>query len=245
MGKIDFGVKSTERQAIGRGWTFGIVAGNSNSQFVNRQIKSIRAQGISEYEILVVSPQKPEDEAVKWVPFSEKLHTNWITRKKNLLAQNACHENLVLMHDYIGLEKDWAAGFEIFGNSWNIVLTRIEDISGRRFYDWVSWDSPIYPKYAPIPYSKKDHTSFQFIPGAYWVAKTEFMLANPLDESLSWGESEDVEWSLRVRDKGLVFNPYSKVRHLKRHRGFKFSRSINNDGLQICPRPDFLNWEQI
>jgi hypothetical protein len=244
LGPDPFG-SSHARPAIQRPWTFGIVASNPNSQLVKHQISLIKAQGLSEYEILVVSPQKPEDEMLKWVPFFEGLGTNWITRKKNLLAQNALHENLVLMHDYIGLHKDWAAGFEIFGNNWNLVLTRVEDFYGRRFYDWASWDSPIYPKYSPIPYSRKDHTSHQFIPGAYWVAKTEFMLDNPLDENLLWGQSEDVEWSLRVRNRGLVFNPYSKVRHLKKHRGFKFSRSINNDGLQICPRPDFLNWEQI
>lgn len=165
--------------------------------------------------------------------------------QKNLLAQHARHENLVVMHDYVGLHKDWAAGFEIFGSGWNVVLTRVEDVFGRRFYDWTSWDSSVYPEYAPIPYSVKDHTSYQFIPGAYWVAKTQFMLENPLDESLLWGQSEDVEWSLRVREKGLVFNPFSRVRLLKRHRGFRLYRSINGGGLQIRPRPDYLNWETI
>jgi hypothetical protein len=245
LGTNNLGTSITKTGVICGPWSFGIVANNPNSPLVHRQISSIRAQGLSEFEILIVSSQKPEDKKVKWVPFPEELGTNWITRKKNFLAQNARHENLVVMHDYIGLHKDWAAGFEIFGNSWNIALTRVEDIAGRRFYDWAAWDSVIYPRYAPIPYSKKDHTSYQFIPGAYWVVKTQFMLDYPLNEKLSWGQSEDVEWSLRVREKGLVFNSYSKVCHLKKHRGFKFYRSINNDGLQIYPRPDFLNWEQI
>jgi GT2 family glycosyltransferase len=212
---------------------------------VRRQIDSIKALGIQNFEILIVSSKTPGHESIKWLQFEDKLGTNWITRKKNILAQNAKYENLVLMHDYIGLDKDWATGFEIFGDNWNVALTRVEDFYGRRFYDWASWDSPTYPRYSPIPYSVKDHTSHQFVPGAYWVAKTQFMLDNPLNEELFWGDSEDVEWSLRVREKGLVFNPYSKVRHLKKHRGFKFYRSINNDGLQIRPRPDFLNWEKI
>ena len=42
------------------------------------------------------------------------------------------------------------------------------------------------------------------------------MIKNPLDEELAWGESEDVEWSKRVRTKTVFkFNKYSVVRFLK------------------------------
>ena len=55
-----------------------------------------------------------------------------------------------------------------------------------------------------------------YISGGYWVAKKKFMLANPLDESLRWGESEDVEWSLRIRDKfKYVMNINSTVKTIK------------------------------
>lgn len=227
-------------------FSIGLITTGSNSSLVQKQLSTIKSCGLEEYEVIVVGGMPIEEAGVKHLPFEDERVPGWITRKKNLIAQNAQYENCVIMHDYIGLDQDWAAGFEIFGNNWNVAMTRVEDIFGRRFYDWLSWDSPVYPRYAPIPYSVKDHTSFQFISGAYWVAKTQFMLDHPLDESLTWGQSEDIEWSLRVRQNGLVFNPFSKVRHLKKHRGFKFHRSINKeDGIQIRPRPDFLNWEQI
>ena len=227
-------------------FSVGLITTRNNNHLVQKQLSTISMCGLGEHEVIVVGGEPIEGPNVRHIPFEDERVPGWITRKKNLIAQNALYENCVIMHDYIGLDKDWAAGFEIFGNNWNVAMTPVEDFFGRRFYDWVSWDSPIYPKYAPIPYSTKDHTSFQFISGAYWVAKTEFMLDHPLDENLSWGQSEDVEWSLRVRNKGLVLNPYSKVRHLKKHRGFKLFRSINKEhGLQIYPRPDFLNWEQI
>ena len=40
-----------------------------------------------------------------------------------------------------------------------------------------------------------------YISGAYWVAKKHVMEAEPLNEDLKHSEAEDVEWSLRVRDK--------------------------------------------
>lgn len=210
------------------------------------QISSIQNLKVKEYEILVIGGEATfQDARITHIPFDETQKLNWITKKKNTLAQRASYENLILCHDYIGFEPDWAAGFDIFGNDWSIALNRVVDRRGRRFYDWVSWDSPTFQTYAPIPYSLSDHVNYQFIPGAYWAVKTQFMIENPLNETLTWGESEDIEWSLRVRDQGLRFNPFSQNFHLKKHRGFKTWRSINGDGFQFSPRRDFYNWESL
>ena len=40
-----------------------------------------------------------------------------------------------------------------------------------------------------------------YISGAYWVAKRSFMIKNPLDEELAWGESEDVGGSKELEQK--------------------------------------------
>lgn len=85
MGTENLGKTQTKPYVISRPWTFGIVASHPNSQLVNHQISAIQAQGLSEYEILIVSPQKPDNEVVRWVPISESPGTNWITRKKTCL----------------------------------------------------------------------------------------------------------------------------------------------------------------
>ena len=57
-----------------------------------------------------------------------------------------------------------------------------------------------------------------YISGAYWLAKKHVMEAEPLNEDLKHSEAEDVEWSLRVRDKyKYVMNERSKV-HLLRYK---------------------------
>lgn len=223
-------------------WTFGIVTSAKSSGHVANQIISIKSLGIKEFEILVIGGQEIIDKSVRHIPIDETKPENTITHKKNLIAKFAKYENLVICHDYIGFHEDWAAGFEIFGNDWDVCITRVEDLKGRRFYDWTSWDSPKYERYAAIPYDDLSQTKYQFIPGAYWIAKRSFMLMNPLNEKLNWGESEDVEWSLRIRESNFKLNPFSKAIHLKKHRGYKFFRSIYNGGIQIFPRKDYKNW---
>ena len=51
------------------------------------------------------------------------------------------------------------------------------------------------------------------------IIKKHVMLEEPLDESRGWNEAEDVEWSMRVRDKYVMkCNGKSVVRHNKWHR---------------------------
>ena len=55
-----------------------------------------------------------------------------------------------------------------------------------------------------------------YISGTYWIAKKDVMKKFPLDETLSWGESEDVSWSLCVRENyQFSINVNSTVRSLK------------------------------
>jgi len=159
------------------------------------------------------------------------IKPGWITRKKNLITKNAKYENIVFLHDYIALEDDWYKGFIKFGNDWDICMTKIKDIFGNRFRDWVTWDHPKYGRRAYLDYDDKTY-KYNYISGSYWVAKKYVMEAEPLDESflalgvevLSGGKvkeksdrvGEDVEWSLRIRKKyKYVMNKFSTVRHLK------------------------------
>ena len=54
------------------------------------------------------------------------------------------------------------------------------------------------------------------ISGFWWTAKKSVMEQDPLDENLAWGDAEDVEWSMRVRDKyKYVMNTNSIVEVLR------------------------------
>jgi hypothetical protein len=55
--------------------------------------------------------------------------------------------------------------------------------------------------------------------GGYMLVKKQLMIDNPFNEELTWGQADDVEWSLRVRDKyKWICNGDAVVKHNKKHR---------------------------
>ena len=210
-------------------FTFGIITNGSEVDRVSEMVRFIEDAVIEDdhdyyTEILIVGgdfPEHLEDLRVPiyHVPFGEATKKNWITRKKNLITEAATCENVVYMHDYIKICVGWFKGFRKFGSNWDVAMNPILTLDGSRYRDWVIWDDPDYegtPQTALPPYTY-NKTQFMYISGAYWVAKREFMIANPFNEDLSWGQGEDVEWSKRVRSNwNYSFNPDSQVQLMKK-----------------------------
>ena len=104
-------------------------------------------------------------------------------------------------------------------------MNKILNYDDTRFRDWTLWTEnknkldQILSKRgseALIPYKVQHLSNFMYISGAYWVAKKQLMEKFPLNEKLTWGEGEDVEWSKRVREEyNFTFNPYSTTKLLK------------------------------
>jgi len=144
------------------------------------------------------------------------IKSGWITKKKNLITQNAKYENIVFLHDYHMFMPDWYRGFLKFGTDWDVCMNKIENFWGHRFRDWVSWDSPTHGKRVLVDYNDNTFIKNCYISGSYWVAKKKFMEKYPLDEQYLWGQGEDLEWSFRIRDFfDYKMNKFSTVKHIR------------------------------
>lgn len=205
-------------------FTFGIITSGSCDDVLNQVIDSIEFQNIPEYQILVVGNSHVSRDNTFIIPFIENIRPAWITRKKNLITTNARYENIVYTHDYVVFEDDWYQGFLQFGENFNICMNKFVNPDYSRFRDWVIWphndnfmDGIVLPnRECLIPYDMTHLSKYQYISGTYWVAKKNIMMDNPLNENLSWGQGEDVEWSKKCRIKyDFSMNPYSTVRSLK------------------------------
>jgi hypothetical protein len=205
-------------------FTFGILTKYDNETQLREVIDSIHALNIPNYQVLIIGEQKREGaEKERYIWFEDSVKPGWITRKKNLLARAANYQNIVLMHDYFVFDKDWYNNFLEFGNNWDICSCSQYLINGKRhFTDWVTWDSPIFPRYTSLNYDDWSHVHYMYQSGGFTVAKTQLIIDNPFNEELGWGQSDDVEWSLRVRHRyKYVCNGKSIVRHNKAHRDAK------------------------
>lgn len=222
-------------------FTFGIITDGSQHDRVRQIILSIENQEDIDYNYNIFIIGGPnvyqKHPLVQHIAFDETIKHMWITKKKNLVLNNewqhAVHEHIVYLHDYVSLQRGWYKGFQKFGNDWDVCMTPIINLDGQRFRDWASWDDPDYGRrwvcrepwcpegrvfngtWSLVPYFY-NKTHLMFVSGTYWVAKKDFMLKYPFNEELSWGQGEDVEWSLRWRDTSkYVLNQYSSVKLLK------------------------------
>jgi hypothetical protein len=202
-------------------FTFGITTDYKNIVQLNEVINSIRDLNIPEYEILVIGNKDyAHYQDTTYIYFNEDEKSGWVTRKKNILVEHALYENVVLLHDYFVFDKDWYNSFSAFGNEWDICSCQQQLITGKRhFTDWVTWDDPIYPRWSALPYHEWSRTQYMYMSGGFMMVKKHVVMDNPFDEDLMHGQAEDVEWSLRVRDKYIMkCNGNAIVKHNKVHR---------------------------
>jgi len=199
-------------------FTFGIITSPGTDTFIQQIVDAICEENIPEFEILIIGGSTTyEDGALRIIPFDESQKRMWITRKKNLITQNAKYENIVYLHDYVTFVPGWYNGFLKFGNDFEVCMTPILNVDNTRFRDWTLWfDDPNPDRQRLLPYEVTELSKYMYISGAYWVAKKRLMEQFPLDESLSWGESEDIKWSKQVREvHDFKINTNSYVKLLK------------------------------
>ena len=201
-------------------FTFGVCVTAANQHFHEQIIDSIEALGIpkNKYEIIFIGSKECKNNRVKFIDFNENIVSGWITKKKNFLVDHALFENIVLMHDYIIFDSNWYEEFEKLGNNFDICVNRTIEPDGRRSADWVILheDFRALGHELLLPYDWTHLTKIQYINGIYWVAKTQFMKDNPLNEFLVWAQGEDIEWSRRVRQKTeFKINDKSVIKLLK------------------------------
>ena len=197
-------------------FSFGIITDGSNRDRVLSIMDTIRNEEIPKYEIIVVGGSRIKGYDVVHIPHDENSGLdNWITYKKNRITSAAKYERIVYMHDYISLVPGWYNGFLLFGDKWDVCMTKIINIDNQRYSDWLLIDR--YQRgECLLSYDVLNLTPFMYISGAYWVAKKSVMREYPLNENLKQSDCEDVEWSMQVNKKyKFSMNVNSAVKLLK------------------------------
>ncbi len=216
-------------------FSFCIITDNSHAACLRIVdiVKSIRNLQIPNYEILVIGGEIDQFESergdFKKINFDESQKPGWITKKKNVIAEIAKYENLVIMHDYFVFHRNWYKGYlKVYDQFMNcdVCCNPIYMIDDRRDpTDWMTWYNPNTNDYQQaLNYNDLSMIKHQYISGGYFLVKKQFFIENPLDETLTAHEQEDVEWSMRIRDKAKIYcNPFSYVKHNKEHRNLRIN----------------------
>lgn len=200
--------------------TFGIIT-NGKDEYIEKIVQSILALNIKDFEIIIVGNTKIIQN-VKVIEFDENIKHAWITKKKNLITQHAKYDTIVYSHDYILFDQNFYKELQSF--DFDVLIPQILNLDGNRFRDWTLF--PIFVEggygvkkidydvnlgcYLPYDFESDIVNNYIYFSGSFFIAKKHVMEEFPLDESLSWGQSEDVIWSNKVSKK-YKFKCNSKV----------------------------------
>jgi hypothetical protein len=234
-------------------FTFGIITTGHFDDFIKIIIESIEQNNIPNYEIIIVGNTSIQNtDIITIINFDETIKNGWITKKKNIIADNARYDNIVLLHDYVKLNNDWYNGFLKFGNNYDWCINPIINTNGIRFRDYTLFPycvdylnihfSPVdidnyFENFCLLPYDFENNiktNKYMYISGSYYVIKKHIANKFLLDENLCHCQSEDVEYSKRLHNNGIIIkcNKYSSVSFLKYKNSISWEKEIEPEKLQ-------------
>lgn len=223
-------------------FSIGVITDGTQDTRVCHIISSIRALAMPEYEIIVIGGGPIPAPDVVHIPFDETAYPpQHITKKKNQITAAAKYDNVVYLHDYIEFMPDWYQGFIAFGDAWDICMTKIINLHGQRWIDWLLEPTAarVTDSYScMLPYDVTDLSYYQYISGAYWVAKKHVMQEFPQDERRHWGSAEDIEWSRRVNRKYQFSMNQNSTVHLLKEKPPIFGPAHENKIAELRTRPE-------
>lgn len=196
-------------------WSFGMVTNGVRRGFIEKSIQSIRNLKIPYYEIIICG-YYPEviGQDIRYIEFRERDDKGWVTKKKNLIAENAKYTNLCIFHDRIVFDKNWYKGMRKYGNSFEVLSCVQKLSSDKRVGDWISANVPLEDRgliYRVEEIDYGDWDRYVFISGQLIIIKKYVWEDVHWNETLYWKESEDIEYSHHLTRRGYLprFNPFS------------------------------------
>ncbi|MDI9873365.1 hypothetical protein [Flectobacillus rivi] len=196
-------------------WSFGIVSDGKKDDRIFNIVRQIREFKIPNYEILICGPQ-PKFDLGKDIVWLDDSDLYWdlripITAKKNRIIYNASYNNLVLLHDRISFSEDWYEKVKKYGNTFEILANKVfdEETQSLRVQDWMHYERDFTDflgiKAGALSYLEWNPTVY--VDGGFIIAKTSILKSiDGYNESLHWGEAEDVDLSKRLYQAGYMTN---------------------------------------
>lgn len=200
-------------------WSFGIVSDGRRNDRILEIIHQVEAFNIQEFEVLVCGPAPSEvlPEHVIVIddsPFYSDKRIP-ISKKKNAIIRTAKYNNLILMHDRISFSREWYDKMKAYGNYYDCLCSRIvmDDTCDNRMNDWSvpnSFHTTLWEKLKPrkIVLEYDDWSPEIYVSGGFMQIKKHFAQSVQLNPNLYWGEMEDVDFSQRLYQSGVLVSFY-------------------------------------
>ncbi len=238
-------------------WTFGMITRGQRNHNVEMILQTIRNLGVPHYEIIICGTYFDRKEPdFCYIHFSEKDDKGWITKKKNIIAENSRYENIVIGHDRLLYTPGWYEGMKKYGNYFDALSCEMV-IKGTNFrtFDWCLHSYDLKAPAQSWPFLTASHRGMhQTVMGLYdddWdyravmtgsvgIFKRSLWKVVPWNEDYFWNQDEDAEISRRIWKEGAIvrFNPYSKLETLSWRHSLVSLAKRNPKELEMRFDPD-------
>ncbi len=188
------------------GCTIGILTLGDRPKELDSLIASVRSHCKHPYEIVLVVPKNLPDlqnhPDIRQIVFAERDDFGWITKKKNLICQEAKYSDIFICHDRFVFADDFFPMLQRWGTAYSIAAPRVVLEDGRRALDWgvVQGKNYTWCKGGLISY--RDYSSASYVPGGVTMIRKSFWERHPWCEDIFWNEHEDVELCRRIQNSG-------------------------------------------
>jgi len=193
------------------GYSFCIITGGRRREKLARQIASIHALNLPAYEILVGGEVSHVPPGVRKVALGTAARAGRLGKMRNELGRHAEYDHLVVADDDLVFDPGFAEGLNRFGESYDAMAVRIINPDGSRFWDWATTGGT--KGSVLLDYWDADPNAY--ITGGICVLKTEVLERVQWDDSRGFYESEDVDFSTRLKAAGFTirYNVFAAVLH--------------------------------
>jgi hypothetical protein len=193
-------------------YSFCIITDSQEPEKTIREIESIRAQNIPDYEILLAGDVSESLSKIVTLTLlmPDDAHAGRLGAMRNAVVKQARGEIVIVLDDDLYLHPGFYAGLMEYGDNWDVLSCRILNPDGSRYWDW-KISKMGYNRL--IPYDSTDPDIS--LTGGLLIARAWVFGRVTWDAERGFYQAEDVDFTNKLKDAGIriAFNPYSTVTH--------------------------------
>jgi glycosyltransferase involved in cell wall biosynthesis len=187
--------------------SFCIITGGKRAETIGLGIKSIQAQRMPTYEIIVAGRHHDEP-GITYLPAAHAADRGMLGLMRNLAVSRAQYENIVLLDDDIILAPQWYESLEAYDRPFDILTSQIRVPDGSRYLDHATVGGP---RGQIILDEGEDDEYVYMTGGGGWLMKDYVARQNRWDDTLAFYENEDVDFSRRCQAAGFKISHNHKM----------------------------------
>ena len=182
------------------GWSIIFLTHNLKKETIDKILEYKKNLINKKHELIIISNFNKSNHFDKRIRIIN-LNSNKLAlgKKRNLGINISRFNKLIMSLDYFKIKKiDYKKLEKELVNN-DLLVPKIKTKDNKRYLDWMFLDYPnIGKSFCPYNYKNRKYMYFH---GSYFIFKKKYLIKNPFSNYLDHKQGEDVDWSLRVRNK--------------------------------------------